>query len=173
MKKKFVGVFALLAIGLLLSTATASAFGPRWFENSDELHQAIEDGDYDTWKELRVERLTEERFEEVQERHQERQERMQGEKSLREAIEDADYGAYSEAVLAIHPEASVISESDFEILVELHQARMSGDMDLVEELQDDIDFAPGMFGHGKGSFMGKGSEMGQGFGMHNRGVSSE
>ena len=129
MKKKFVGLFAILAIGLLLTAGAVSAFGPWGFANNEDVDRAIEDGDFQAWREIHQNQLTEDNFERTQEMYQERQGRMRGDRSLRDAIEADDYQAYADAVLEIHPDATVISESDFEILVEMHQARLDGDMD--------------------------------------------
>lgn len=172
MKKKFVGLFAILAIGLLITAGAVSAFGPKGFADDEDraaLDQAIENGDYQTWKNLHEEMLTEDHFNDIRERHQERQEMMEGRDTLRTAIESGDYEAYTQAVLEIHPEATLISEDDFNTLVEIHQARIDGDMDTWQTLRDEIDFEPGMYGHGDGMFMGKGSEMGQGLG-HGHGM---
>lgn len=173
MKKKFVGIMALLAIGLLLTGGIVSAFGPNGFANDDEMRQAIDNGDFQTWKSLHEEKLTESEFAKVQERHQERENRMLGREDLRDAIESNDYEAYSQAVLEIDSNAIVMSEEDFAMLVEMHRARLDGDMDKWSELRDEIDVLPGemqnrgfgdLMGGGQGHGMGQGAGMGEG--MH-------
>lgn len=170
MKKKFVGIFALLAIGLLLTGGIVSAFGPNGFAkaNNDKIQQAIDNGDFQSWKSLNEERLTESEFARIQERHQERENRSLGREDLRAAIESNDYDAYSQAVLEIDPNAIVMSENDFAKLVEMHHARLDGDMNKWSELRDEIDFLPGeMQNRGFGDLMGRGQghRMGQESGM--------
>ena len=166
MKKKFVGLLAILAIGLLLTGGLVSAFGPKGFVGDEELRQAIDDGDFQTWKELHEERLTEDNFAEIQERHQERQGKMQGPQEMRDAIETNDYEAYTDAVLEIHPEAIVLSQEDFNTLVAMHQAKLDGDMDTWKSFRDEVDFAPGeMMREHRGMGNGMGNRLGRGMGQ--------
>jgi len=163
MKGKLLGLFALLAIGLLVTGGLVAAFGSRGFADTNDMRQAIADGDFQTWKQLHQEQLTEKNFAQEQERYQERQGMMQGREEIQAAIDADDYTAYSALVLKIHPDATVISEDDFTTLVELHQARLDGDVDTWQKLRDEIDFAPGeMARQGRGGFIGHGHEMGRG-----------
>lgn len=175
MKNKLLSLFAIFAIGLLATAGAVSAFGGFKGglddETRDALDVAIENNDFDSWKNLRESLLTENRFEEVKERHQERSEMRESRDLMREAIESDDYDAYTQAVLEIHPEATVMSEDDFAILVDMHVARDSGDMDTWQELRDEYDIRPMPMGrnmNGIGAMnKGFGHESGQGFaGFH-------
>ena len=167
MKGKLFGHFALLAIGLIVIGGLVAAFGPKGLANTDDLRQAIADGDFQTWKQLHQEQLTENNFAQEQERYQEHQGMMQERENIQATIEAGDYETYSELVLELHPDATLISEEDFATLVAMHDARQNGDMDTWQELHDDMDFAPGeMARQGLGRFMGRHGMSGidQGFG---------
>jgi len=67
-------------------------------EENQKMTQAIENGDYDTWKTLMEERiekmkseLTEENFNQIVENHNQMKERMEIEQQIREAIQNGDY----------------------------------------------------------------------------------
>ena len=67
-------------------------------EENQQMTQAIENGDYDTWKALMEERidrmkseLTEENFNQIVENHNQMKERMEIEQQIREAIQNGDY----------------------------------------------------------------------------------
>lgn len=109
MKKITAGVLAFSIIALLGVSLVAAFPGFGKGMNSDlteeeqeeaqafhdSLKQAIEDGDFEVWKNLMLSQLTEENFNALVERHQEREENM-GENSqlreqLREAMQSGDY----------------------------------------------------------------------------------
>lgn len=91
MKKITVGILALSIVALLgISLAAAFPFGfgkgnPNLTEEEqaeaqafhDSLQQAIEDGDFATWKSLMESQLTEENFNLLVERHQQMSENME------------------------------------------------------------------------------------------------
>ena len=67
-------------------------------EENQQMTQAIENGDYATWKALMEERidrmkseLTEENFNQIVERHNQMKENMEIEQQIREAIQNGDY----------------------------------------------------------------------------------
>ena len=67
-------------------------------EENQKITQAIENGDYDTWKALMEERiekmkseLTEENFNQIVENHNQMKERMEIEQQIKEAIQNGDY----------------------------------------------------------------------------------
>jgi len=67
-------------------------------EENQQMTQAIENGDYDTWKTLMEERiekmkseLTEENFNQIVENHNQMKERMEIEQQIKEAIQNGDY----------------------------------------------------------------------------------
>lgn len=159
---KKIGVFALMVIGMLTMTTLVSAFmGFGNFDNRDEIDAAIESDDYSAWKRAMSNTLTEDRFNEMKQRHSQNS----GKRDLmRTAIDSGDYDAYKEIVEEISDERfEVLTEEDFNTLVEIHQARNDGDFELVHELMEDVDFQlPGM---GKGMMQGEGSFRG----MHGQG----
>ena len=71
MEKKTIGILALVLVGMFaLSFAVALPFGSD--EDKVAAKTAIEEGDFESWKSLIVSQLTEENFEEMQERHESR-----------------------------------------------------------------------------------------------------
>ena len=108
MKKITAGVlvFSIIALlGVSLVAAFPFGFGKGMNQNlteeeqaeaqafNDALQQAIEDDDYDTWKELMESQLTEENFNSLVERHQQ----MQQERETRQAYyEENGYPDFGE-----------------------------------------------------------------------------
>ena len=141
MKQKQLGLFALLAIGLLFSMAVVSAWSP-FARNNDNLNTAISDNDFNSWKSIQESFLTRENFDALranQDNFRGRMDgRMGGNEALRDAVEAGDYDAYALAVNNISPDAVVMSEKDFNTLVELHKARTSGDVDTWSALKADL-----------------------------------
>jgi len=83
----------------------------------EDLEAAIEEGDYDSWKEIM---LSEQRYEHIQERHEEGMERWQLMKGTRGAFADGDYDAY---VLAMEDAGlEPMPEDDFNTMVDLHKS---------------------------------------------------
>lgn len=72
------------------------------------------------------------------------------------AIENRDYDAW----LSLHsdvPNARTISEADFDVLVQMHEARESGDYEKASALRESLDLPFGGMGFGRG--MGPGGHM--------------
>ena len=96
MEQKYVLGIVALAMVALLGVGMVSAYG---FGNgmSDEdkgaLETAIESGNYEAWKEIKMSQISEERFEEMTLRHQERAEFR---KAMQEARESGDYSKVQE-----------------------------------------------------------------------------
>jgi hypothetical protein len=94
-QKRVLGIFALSMVALL-GIGMVSAFG---FGNgiSDEdreaLENAIESGDYEAWREIKMSQISEERFNEIQARHQERAEFRT---AMQEARASGDYSRIQE-----------------------------------------------------------------------------
>ncbi|MBD3155197.1 MAG: hypothetical protein GF368_00895 [Candidatus Aenigmarchaeota archaeon] len=118
MKKKYViGILSLMTIGVLgLSFAMAMPFGLGGFsedlteeefntmrQEQQSLQEAVENGDYETWKilmENRIERmkteLTEENFQNMVERHNSMQEMRESREQMRIAWEEGDYETFQQ-----------------------------------------------------------------------------
>ena len=142
MKKITLGLLSLLLIGIV--AVGVSAFG-MWYNNED-VRQAIEDNDYGAWKDAINEQLTEENFVRMREKHQKYGWKWQAKSEMRNAIQNNDYDAYVTAVEGFNKE---ITEEDFDILVQMHQAKQEGDYDLVYELKNQLGDFHG-FSHHKG-----------------------
>lgn len=159
---------AVLVVGLIATAGSVYAYGMKannLFGNHDQIKEAIENGDYDTWKSLHEEGLTEERFNELVERDNQRE-------KVRSAIENEDYEAWKIAMQNVESGNSELTEDDFNLIVQMHKARQSGDYDTVHDLMDelkDLGFVEprermghGMRGHGQREGPKDGSRLGQG-----------
>ncbi|MCK5594235.1 MAG: hypothetical protein KAI18_03265 [Candidatus Aenigmarchaeota archaeon] len=127
-----IGLFALMVVGLIVSTGVVSAYrgdysvqGPNY---SEDRHEAMEDAfdtsDYDAWYQLMT---TDGRTPRV---------------------------------------AEVVTESNFELFAQAHEAAKNGDMELASELRAELGLNNGMGprdgnGHGKGVGQGNGQKMSQ------------
>lgn len=110
--------------------------------------------------------------EDVQEtldREQYREERQASRGEMQAALEAHDYEAWSELITATgRPQYDTFTEDDFDKLIEIHEAKMAGDLDLFEQLRAELGLEAG-FGHGmKGYGMG-GQGMHDGSGPHGMG----
>ena len=143
-KTAIFGLFALVVVGLVFSTAMVSAYrgdytmkGPDYSEERHELmEQAFETGDYDAWYELMT----------------------------------AD-GRNPRVV-------EVITEVNFELFAEAHEAAEDGNPELAAQIRSDLGLNNGVGprdGSGYGKGMGEGKGQGQGLrgagqGMNNKGA---
>lgn len=172
------GILALLMVGLVAIAGTVSAFGglggiwPGESQGADDATRtAIETGDFSAWKAAVEAQLTEENFNlivkrqfEMQQRGAEMEQRREYREAMRQAIEENDYEAWKEAAENIGLESEkILSEDDFALIVQLHQAREDQDTEAVAELMDEMDLA-GItgFGIGPGMELGIRPEMGDG-----------
>ncbi len=174
MNKTMVAILSVFIIGIV-ALGSASAFG--FFGNPDaraNIREAIENKDFDAWKEAMQGQITEENFNEMVTRHSERSKGMQGHGLIREAVENNDYDAYLEATSG---QENQLSEENFAKLVEMHNAMQNGDYETASELREELKelgFVPGMGnGMGKGQGMGQGKGQGKGMGMHKMNFGSE
>ncbi len=96
MEQKYILGIVALAVVAVLGISMVSAFGfgkgiPE--EDREALENAMESGDYDAWREIRMSQISEERFEEMKARHQERAEFRE---AMQEARESGDYSRIQE-----------------------------------------------------------------------------
>jgi hypothetical protein len=96
MEKKTIGIFAFVMVAVL-AIGMVSAFGGFGNKMSDEnreaMDTAMESGDFESWKSLMQSQITEERFDEMRARHQERAEFRA---LMQEARESGDYSKIQE-----------------------------------------------------------------------------
>lgn len=146
------GIAALLLVALV---GSAFAFSGNGFGN-EAAREALESGDYAAWKDAMIAELTEERFNQLRERHtemeQKRAEMQENMEQVQQAIEAGDYDAWVEAV-ADSPGGNrlteVITEENFDTFVAMHEARQSGDLETARSLAEEL----GLGGFGLGPEM--------------------
>lgn len=93
--KTMIGVFVIAAVAIF-AVGSVTAFG--WGfgdheENQDfrnQVQTAVEAGDYGAWESLMQSQITEERFAQMQEHHQQMQEMQTLREQLREAMQNGD-----------------------------------------------------------------------------------
>jgi len=129
MKKVAIGLSALL-IGLAVISGAVFAFGfPGFglnFENREVIQQAIEANDYNAWREANIATLTQENFDKLVERYKIMSERKELQNAVRQAIESGDYEAYKQAVENLVGSYKMISEEDFNAIVERYNTTETG-----------------------------------------------
>ena len=148
MKKTTVCLLALTLAGLVVTIEIASAFFGAGFVDEEHrlgIKQAIEENDFKAWKTAIIETLTQENFNKLVERHKAISERRKLQDVVRQAIEEGDYEAYKEAVENLMGSYKVMSEEDFNAMIEHYKTRELG----------------GGFGH-----IGRSGCLGIGFGRH-------
>lgn len=138
-RTKFFSVLALMII--IAALGTASAFGGIFCgmdpESSEDIVNAIEANDYKAWKEAMSNRLTEENFNMLVERHEAISERQAHREVIELAIQEGDYETWKEAVENMNSEM-MLDEDDFKILVQLHQASENGDYETLKKLSEQL-----------------------------------
>ncbi len=124
MKKSTICLLSLMLVGLIISTGLVSAFGPKFMSEEHRLaiKQAIEDNDFEAWKSAIIGTLTQENFDKFVERHRAMSERKELQDAVRQAIEEGDYEAYKEAVENLIGSYKVMSEDNFNAMVERYNA---------------------------------------------------
>ncbi len=150
----------LLMIGLVASAGIVSAFGGRYggcgFSDAREaIRQAVENNDYDAWKDAMSGTMTEEKFREIVERHDARSERRESMNERRDGVEQAletgDYNAWKSAIGNFERTpriADKVTEENFGTFVKLHEARQNRDYETVKELREELGFDKGHCMHG-------------------------
>ena len=142
MNKTTTGIIALI-IGILAISGTAFAFG--WglnSENREAIEDAIEANDYNAWKEAMIETLTEEEFNKLVEMNQNRKIAEQNKQIAEKALEEGDYETWKEAmeILERPKITELITEENFDTFVKLHEAKMNGDYETIQELSEELGF---------------------------------
>ncbi|OIO63900.1 hypothetical protein AUJ83_00490 [Candidatus Woesearchaeota archaeon CG1_02_33_12] len=150
------GIVALLLVSL---AGSVFAFSGRGFGN-EETRQAIESGDYETWKEAMTSQLTEERFNQMKENHNQMAEKKAGMQEQRESVEAAieaeDYDAWVLAVETCPREnkfAETVTEENFKTFVAMHNAMQDKDFETAKALAEELGLEKpegkmgGRFGH--------------------------
>jgi hypothetical protein len=149
-RTKFFGVIALMII--LAALGTASAFGGHFFgidpDNRGDIVNAIEANDFKVWKEAMSDQLTEENFNMLVERHEQMSGMREQREDMKLAIEAGDYDAFKVAAENWPISSKIQDNGDFEILVQLHQAKLDRDYETVNELREQLGL-PGRFGEHK------------------------
>lgn len=160
MKKITLGVLAFMLIGLMAVGAVSAFSG--WGRNA-AVDEALESGDYSTWKSAMIEGLSEERFEQMRERHGEisehRAEMEQHREEMQAAVEGGDY----ETWVALHESKPrtppfELTQENFDLFVQMHFAQQDGDYETAQELREELGLGergPGMGFGGKGHGMGR------------------
>jgi len=128
MKKTTICLLALIAVGLIVTIGIASAFFGAGFgseENRLAIKQAIENNDFDAWKNAIMGTLTQENFDKLVERQRVITQRKELQDAVRQAIENGDYEAYKKAVENLMSSYKVMSEDDFNAMVQRYNATES------------------------------------------------
>jgi len=154
-----IGIVAALLVCLV---ASVLAFSGQGFGNkggNEAATAALESGDYESWKAAMIADLTEERFQQEQQRYTEmarRRAEMEAQMTkIQAAIDTGDYTAWKEAVGDTGPEsrfAEVVTADNFATYVEMHAAMQSGDFEQAKTLAKELglDSLGGPGGHGRG-----------------------
>jgi len=130
MKIAKIGILALILVVLV-----GSAFA--FFGRNEAAREAMEAGNYQGWKNAITAELTEERFNQMRNRHQEMLEHRE---AVEAAIEAGDYNAWKQA-MEDDPRgriADVITEENFDTFVQMHNARMEGDHETANALAEEL-----------------------------------
>ena len=122
-------IMALMLIGVM-TIGSVAAFGG--FGDKEQIRETVEANDYDAWKSAMQERFSEEHFDEMVARYESRE-------AVRDALEANDYDAWVEAV-EDHPRniENIVNEDNFDVFVEMHEAREAGDYDTARQLREEL-----------------------------------
>ena len=140
---------------LVFSIGAVSAFGGKFLgmnsENKEDMMNAIEAKDFDAWKAVKEDRMSEENFNERVAKYEARDDMHEARAEMRElredkklAIEAGDYEAFKVAAEHWPMLSNIQNEDDFGKLVQLHQAKMDGDDERVEELREQLNMFGGL-----------------------------
>ena len=118
-------------LGLLLVGLVTAGFG--W---NNEARTAIDNNDFQGWKQAMNSELTEDRFNHMKERHGE----MQEHRTEMEAAILQGYDAWK-ALVEEHPRGritEVITEDNFDKFVEMHNAKQNGDFETAQQIAEEL-----------------------------------
>jgi len=135
---------------LFVSIGFVSAFGGNHvFGDRQAIHDAIESDDYDGWRMAITESLTEERFEQVKERCDDRESFAENRDAIETAIDAEDFDAWKVAMEEINSDI-ILDEYDFNTVLNIKDAIEENDFETARKLSENIDFemhlGPQMFG---------------------------
>jgi di/tripeptidase len=155
---KKIAKFGIIALLLISLVGSAIAFG-----GNEAARNAIKSGDYSAWKTAKISGLTEEKFNQMKNIHQENLERKFQMQEKNDEIETAIKEGYYAWVKAIsdHPNSGkileIINEDNFDRFVEMHESRKEGDHKTAKEIAEELGLkGPGIGrGFGKGNFEGR------------------
>ena len=134
---------------LVFSIGAVSAFGGKFLgmdsESREDMANAIEAKDFDAWNAAKSDRMTEGNFNDRLDRQEARSAMHEAKSDMRELREDKkqaiEAGNYEDfkVVAENWPQLSLIQNAeDFELLIQLHQAKMDGDDETVEKLREQL-----------------------------------
>jgi hypothetical protein len=134
------------------------------FMGNGAARDAIAAGDYEAWKAAVTDELTEERFNQIAERHRHMH---QYREQVHAAIEAGDYEAWKAAMDQMQGPriTDLVTEENFDLFMQMHIAKQNGDYETANQLREQLGIEAG-FGKMKGSGFGK-------FGMHRCGQPEE
>ena len=130
MNKKTTAILAAVTMGLVAVSGTAFAIGGINQENQEAVQNAIASNDYETWKELMTQQLTEERFNELVSRYQ-------NQEAVRTALQNGDYEAWKIAVQNMQQaRMAEMTEEEFNTMSQRYQEMESGDCGMGLHIMD-------------------------------------
>lgn len=117
------------------------------FQEREAMHNAIADGDYEAYLEASDDSnrpvMSEEEFQDMVDRYE-------AHEKVEQAIEEENYDMWLSAVQTMHPDmADIVTEDEFALLIEMHDARDEGDFETARALEEELGL-PGPMGHQKG-----------------------
>ncbi|MEM2933295.1 MAG: hypothetical protein QXQ02_00495 [Halobacteria archaeon] len=120
--KKF--ILTLIIVGILGSAGIAAALGAGLItsEQRSAIKQAIENNDYEAWRNAVIATLTQENFQKLVERYKIMTERRELQNAIKQAIKEGNYTAYKEAAEKLISTYRVMSEEEFNALLERYKA---------------------------------------------------
>ncbi len=122
-KKIIIGsLITVLTLAAGISSAYAYRGGIRGLDsgNKDKAEQAIQNNDYQSWKDAMESGLSEDSFNKMVER-------QQNQEKIKKTIEDGDYNAWKEAIDAQPKIEDKITADNFDKFSEMHKLMESGD----------------------------------------------
>ncbi len=126
--RKFTYLLALTLVGVIATAGIVAAFGAGFItsEQRSAIKQAIENNDYEAWRNAIIATLTQENFNKIVERYKAISERRELQNAVKQAIKEGNYTAYKEAAEKLISTYRVMSEDEFNALVERYNAAKVG-----------------------------------------------